>query len=131
MNEIQQKVWDYLVTGGSRTERLLALKKLSQENFFAPSDSADRSKTRITAFIESNSIGACAEGVRRFRNAVLPVQKKVIMTIEVPIEAPGLNLGGSTDGGAVRDIVDLISHKSFGRAKLGRAAFTKYEVVDA
>ncbi len=134
MNDIQQKVWDYLTTGGSRPERLAALQHLTVNAFFNPNYLESVSRKRIEEFIKANPTNACAKGVRRFSQAVgVTSEKKVVVTFEAPLTAlDGLKreLGGSVDGGAVWAIMNDISGRTFGNVELGRARFINYNVVD-
>ena len=104
MNDFQQKVWDYLINGGS--ERTLGLKMLTEDQFFWDGASAYGSKEVLKLKLDSKRYRKvfCEAGLERMRRALLDNTsiKKVQVTLELEIEDTSdyARLGESSHRGA-------------------------------
>lgn len=82
MNELQQKVFDYLTQPG-HPQRLQAMQDLMERHqgripFFRSGLGSESATSKLEAYLKDNPRGFCDDGIRRFRQAVglpLPLQE--------------------------------------------------------
>lgn len=72
-NTVQDKTFQYLASGGTRHDRVAALKMLTEDQFFraAATDHDSRERLRQLLADYRYTTRFCSEGIRKFKDALL------------------------------------------------------------
>ena len=87
MNIIQTKTINHLSSGrGTTVKRARALGELAKRDFFDPAATETESAAAINAYITDMGDYACADGIRRFRDAVGVPEPTRLKTLRVLVD---------------------------------------------